>query len=270
VKNPKTLAIVGAVALSLVAGSFPAPAQTTPPPEFEVATVKAVEPPRPGEQNAINLGTIQNGRVTLTNTTLSDCIKFAYGIVSDDQISGPDWIKSREARFEIVAQAPAGTPQDKLLLMLQALLADRLKLVLHREQKPMSFMALGVAKNGPKLKPPKDASSPSTLGLGRIVHPRMSMPVLANLLSRFERMIVVDLTEISGVFDVNLEWLPEFLRSKVSPDGGPVSLNGQVIDGSLPSLVTALQEQLGLRLESRRGPLNVLVVDRAEKVPTAN
>lgn len=239
--------------------------------EFDVASFKAAEPAPPGQPIAINLGAIGNGRVTLTNTTLSDCIKFAYGIVSDDQIIGPDWVKTRsDVRYAIIAQAPPDTPNDQLLLMLQSLLAERLKLVLHREQREMSFLALVISKNGPKLKPAGDAPSPNTLGAGRIIHPRMPMSVLASLLSRFERQIVVDMTALKGPFDINLQWTPEILRSKVAPDGGPVSVNGAPVDANGPSLGTALQEQLGLRLESRRGPLEVLVVDHADKVPIEN
>lgn len=117
--------------------------------KFEVATVKQ-SPPATGDSIVINLGTVQNGKVTLTNTTLSECVRFAYGLVSEDQISGPDWIKFREVRFDIVAQAPPNTPREQLLLMLQALLAERVKLAIHHEQKELSFLALTVGKNGSK------------------------------------------------------------------------------------------------------------------------
>src|SRR5215831_17281272 len=119
---------------SLLLGALGMCAQPGSQPEFEVATVKA-SPPPPGDRININLGTVRNGRVTFTNASLSDCLKFAYGIVSDEQISGPDWTKSKTVRFDIVAQAPPSTTQEQLQLMLQALLADRLKLALHHEQK---------------------------------------------------------------------------------------------------------------------------------------
>ena len=157
-------------------------------PQFEVATVKQ-SPPLTGDLYAINLGTVQNGKVTLTNTTLSDCIRFAYGLVSDDQISGPDWIKFKEVRFDIVAQAPPDTPREQLLLMVQALLAERLGLSLHHEQREHSFLALVVGKNGSKLSAAKPgaAATPGPMILGRIVSDQMSMSRLASLLSRFER-----------------------------------------------------------------------------------
>src|SRR4051794_35096237 len=112
-------------------------------PAFEVATVKTSPPPE-GNLININLGRVQNGRVTFSNASLSDCIKFAWGIVSDEQLAGPDWIKSNTVRFDIVAQTAPDTPYEQIQLMVQALLADRLKLALHHEQKEMSYLALVV------------------------------------------------------------------------------------------------------------------------------
>ena len=230
--------------------------------EFEVATVRT-SPPPPGDLININLGTVRNGKVTFGNASLSDCLKFAYGIVSDEQIAGPDWIKSKAVRFDIVAQAAPGTERDQLQLMLQSLLADRLKLVLHHEQKELSFLALVVGKNGPKMREatPGAAASNDNMG-GRARHifsNQMSMGLLATLLSRFEREIVVDQTGMKGLFEVKLEW---------TPDDGTAAAGNDAASG--PSIFTAVQEQLGLRLESRKGPLDVLVVDHAEKVPVDN
>ena len=226
-------------------------------PQFDVATVKQ-SPPLTGDLYSINLGTVLNGKVTLANTTLSDCIRFAYGLVSDDQLSGPDWIKSKEVRFDIVAQAPPDTPREQLLLMLQALLAERLKVALHHEQRELPFLALVVGKNGSKLRAAKldagIAAGPQILG--RIVSDRMSMSLLASLLSRFERQIVIDKTGLSGLFDVNLQWTSDRIGASAT-------------DGKA-SIYTAVQEQLGLRLEARKGPLDVLVVDFAQRVPSDN
>jgi uncharacterized protein (TIGR03435 family) len=238
--------------------------------EFDVATLKAEAPLQPGESYSANLGTIRNGKVTLTNVTLSDCIKFAYGLVSDAQVFGPDWIKSRDVRYEIVGQAPPDTPQDQILIMLQKLLAERLMLVLRHEQRELPFLALTVAKDGPRLAPAKEEGDAPRLGAGRIIHRRMPMSVLATLLSRFERQTVINLTGLNGSFAVNLQWTPEAIRSRVPDGGGPGLVNGEQFDPNGPSLYTAIQEQLGLRLESRRGPVDVLVVERAEKVPTEN
>ncbi len=172
-------------------------------PAFEVATVK-LSPPPPGDRIDIDLGTFANGKVTLTNASLSDCLKFAYGIVSDAQLAGPAWITSKAVRFDVVAQAPPDTPQDQLRLMLQTLLSDRLNLVLHHEQKELPYLALIVGKNGPKLSPSKSAGGNSGRP-GRITGARMPMSMLVTLLSRFERQTVVDRTNLQGPFELTLE-----------------------------------------------------------------
>jgi uncharacterized protein (TIGR03435 family) len=242
-------------------------------PQFDVAIVRAMPPVAPGVPVNVNLGAINNGTVTLTNVTLSECIQFAYTIVSAAQIAGPDWIKSRDVRFEIVARAAPDVSRDQLLVMLQSLLAHRLKLSVHHENRELPFVALIAAKNGPKLPPANAAVEPRQVGPqipGRISHPRMSMSILATLLSRLERQLVIDMTGLSGTFSIGLQWTPDALRTRVAQDGGAPLVNGQAVDAGAPSLPTALQEQLGLRLESRKGPVDVVVVDHAEKVPEDN
>jgi uncharacterized protein (TIGR03435 family) len=239
-------------------------------PEFEVATVKLSAPVQPGVPYPITLGGVNHGTVTLRNTTLSECIQFAYRISADAQIAGPDWIKSRDLRFDIVGKAPADTPQDTLRVMTQNLLADRLKLAVHHEERQLPFLALVVAKNGPKLLPAKtDAEVPNQLP-GRIFHPRMPMQILASALSRFERQTVIDMTGLTGAFFIDLQWTPDALRNRADQGAAAPLVNGPPVDLNGPSLPTALQEQLGLRLESRKGPVDVWVVDHAEKVPADN
>src|SRR5215467_5708325 len=97
-------------------------------PQFEVATVKLSPPVPAGTPLPVNLGSLRNGTAMLTNTTLSECIQFAYGLVSDTQIAGPDWIKSRDVRFDIVAKTGTDVPRERALLMMQSLLSERLKL----------------------------------------------------------------------------------------------------------------------------------------------
>jgi uncharacterized protein (TIGR03435 family) len=229
------------------------------PPTFEVASVKPVEL-TPGNYRA-NLGTIRHGEVTMTNVTLSDCLRFAYGITNDAQISGPDWIKNKDVRFHIVAKAAPDTPSNQLLLMLQALLKERFQLAYHREQRQLAFLALMVGKKGPRLREAQAGSDASAnrFGLGRISSNGLTMPVLATVLSRFMRQPVLDMTGLDGSYDVNLEWTPE-----------AVAVGGDTPEATGATIFTALQEQLGLKLEARKGPLEVIVVDHAEKVPTKN
>ncbi len=227
-------------------------------PEFDAATVKRSLPPA-GDSININLGTTLNGKVAMTNATLGDCIKFAYGIAADAQLSGPDWINSGTLRYDIVAEAPPDTPRERLLQMLQTLLADRMKLVLHHEQHELRYLALLPAKAAHKMQLSKsDAASAGPNFGGRILSPKMSMPTLARLISRFERQTVLDMTGLEGSFEVHLEWATDDTRQQATdrPAG--------------PSLFTAVQEQLGLKLESRKGPGDVLVIDSAEKVPAEN
>src|SRR5690349_7035321 len=114
-------------------GAFAAFLSAQQQPVFEVATVKRDPPVAPGTPLPVNLGSFRNGTAMLTNTTLSECIQFAYGIVSDAQISGPDWIKSRDVRFDIVGKTGPDVTREQAVLMMQSLLAERLKLTMHHE-----------------------------------------------------------------------------------------------------------------------------------------
>ncbi len=245
-----------AVAVSCI---FPTLAQPTPP-KFEVATLKLSLPPQ-GDSININLGRFLNGRLTLSNVTLKDAIKFAYELVSDDLIAGPDW--NREVRFDIEALAPAGTSLSQIHSMTRELLVERLHLVLRREHKTVRHLALVTGKGGVKLRKAK-AEAAANLGpqvRGRIIHNQMPMSMLATLLSRFERQTIIDLTGLDGLFEVKLEWAPD--RALQAED-----LSGPPPDR--PSLFAAVQEQLGLKLEARKGPLAVLVVEQASKTPEVN
>ena len=231
-------------------------------PAFDVASVKP-SPRTPGQDAiAINLGTAQHGTVTLGNTTLSECIRWAYGLASEDQVSGPDWIRDRELRVDIVAKAPPDTPVDQLRLMTQRLLAERFLLAMHTEKKPVAHGELTVYKNGP---PRSDSQEPGpssykSYGRGRIAYDHIAMPTLAVLLSRQLRQPVVDRTGLGGYYNVDLRWTPD----EPAPAGAPPDAP------EYPDIYRAIQQQLGLRLEQTKTPLDVLVIDHAEKVPAGN
>ena len=233
-----------------------------PQPEFEVASVKPWTPS--AGPFAINLGVVRHGKVTLTNVTLTDCIRFAYDIASDSQISGPDWIKSKTVRFVIVAQAPPDTNRQDALRMLQTLLGERFKMTLHREKRELPFYALVVGKGGPKLHAAKPGEPyHGNVVPGSILHNQLPLSVLAMLLSRFElQRPVLNMTGLEGAFDVKMEWTPERIQRIDRPEAKEPD--------SGPTLFTAIQEQLGLKLEARKGPVEVLVVDHADQVPTEN
>src|SRR5580658_8045604 len=120
-------------------------------PKFEVASLKP-SPPSAGDKIYINLGSLSHGTLTMTNTSLADCLRYAYSLTNNEQLSAPDWVKSKAVRFDIVAKAAADTPVERIRLMLQTLLTERFQIALHRELKELSYVALVVGKKGAKLK----------------------------------------------------------------------------------------------------------------------
>ncbi|MDR3702186.1 MAG: TIGR03435 family protein [Candidatus Sulfopaludibacter sp.] len=230
-------------------------------PAFDVASVKPSPPPE-GDLININLGGASHGVVTLANTTLSECIRYAYGLANEDQIAGPDWIRDRHIRFDITAKAPPATPPDQLLAMMQTLLAQRFHLVLHREPRRIPHFELTVAKNGPKL-PAAPGDGPSVRRYyekNRLSYTHVPMDRFAVLLSRVLGQPVFDKTALKGAFDVELDWTPD--------DAAPAP--AETDSAPRPDIFAAIQQQLGLKLEASKQPVEVLVVDEAEKVPVAN
>ncbi len=212
------------------------------------------------------------GRVVGTNVLLRDLIRFAYYIYGGDwdvRIAGPDWIKT--ARFDVDARTPGTVPQDRAMSMLRHLLAQRFGLAVHYEQREHSVYALVIARSdrrpGPQLKPnpidcstlsgppPIDSERPicgSRGGPGRLSGGGMSMQQLALQLASIAGRTVVDETGLGGAgFDYELRWSPD----PANPDG--------------PSIFTAIEEQLGLKLVPKSGPVEVLVIDSISE-PTPN
>jgi uncharacterized protein (TIGR03435 family) len=128
-------------------------------------------PPAAGDLIDINLGTAKHGVVTMGDVTLSKCIRWAYGLVSEEQVSGPAWVTDRMVRFDITAKSAApDTPEERLRLMLRSLLAERFALKLHCEPKRLDHFELTVAKGGARLAPSK-GDGPAfrpTYGRGRL------------------------------------------------------------------------------------------------------
>src|SRR5215831_17227521 len=208
-------------------------------PSFEVASVK---PSAPGSSG----GGITPGPTGMTarNVTLLFCIRIAYD-VQDYQVAGPNWVSTEQ--YDIAAKTGGPVKQDELRLMLRTLLAERFKLVLHQEERTRSVYALVIGKNGPKLTEAKsDETGGTTAGRGHLVFTAATMPALARRLSQQLHEPVSDLTGLKGTYDFTLDWEQD-----------------ESVPG--PSLLTAVQEQLGLKLEARKVPIEVLVVDHAEQ-----
>jgi uncharacterized protein (TIGR03435 family) len=145
--------------------------------------------------------------------------------------------------------------------MVRDLLEERLHLIASAEQRTLRHLALVVSRQGSKLKPATEPPAPTAQFRGKINHKRMPMRLLASLLSRFEQMLVVDSTGLESFYEVQLEW---------APDTGARSTGAAAPSPDLPSLFAAVQEQLGLELEGRRGPLDVLVIRDASRIPEPN
>jgi uncharacterized protein (TIGR03435 family) len=224
-------------------------------PELDVASVK----PNKSEGGRSSMR-LDKSEAIFENTPLRKIVGAAYGIQEDRDyaLSAPDWM--RFERFDVVVKFPPGTPLEQLMLMLQNLLADRFKLKAHRESREMPVYALVVGKSGSKLREsaPGATGGVGMTGVGRITSRAAPLQGLADHLSNAALQIdrpVIDQTGLKGRYDFTLEWTPDNL-----PPG----------DSTAPSLFTAVQEQLGLKLESRKAPVEIVVVDSAEKTPTEN
>ncbi len=223
-------------------------------PAFEVASLKA------NHSGSTSTDSDRDkNRLHIVNMTLKRYISRAYS-VREDQIVGPGWLDTE--RFDLVAKSDFIPNVEQVGLMLQALLAERFKLALHRESKEGRVYAMVVAKGGLKVKPVESTGDSSTNSTRATLDGKqVSMDRLATALSRLVGLDVVDQTGVAGVFDVKLAWDPASTALSNAPADGR--------DGG-PSIFTAVQEQLGLKLESRKMPVEILVIDHVERVPTEN
>jgi len=247
-----------AIAILAALGSHAAAGQSAaPPPAFEVASIKPAPPQPPGRVSTRM--SADAGRLTYTNVSLSDLIGMAYR-VQHNQISGPAWLGTE--RFDIAAKIPDGVAMDRIPEMFQTLLADRFNLRLRRETGEQPVYQLVRGKTALEL---QKAESSGGLSIGfnpgrAHVSGKVTMPWLAGFLSDRLGRPVLDRTQLDGAYVIALEWVPD---STEVPDGA-------ALDAASPSIFTALQEQLGLKLAATKGPVEMLVIDRAEKVPTGN
>jgi uncharacterized protein (TIGR03435 family) len=274
------------IAVSIIAG-IQAQGQilhaTGPLPSFEVATIK---PSQPSAMGIRAFGPKGADRFLAMNVTVKDLIDFAYTIDDDRQVVGlSGWMISKrydidakvgDAEVSAMSKLPHLRMMDPYRFMQQSLLADRFKLEVHFETKELPIYALVVAKGGPKLKAsemnsahPAETAKPGSLeiGVGRAAATGATIGMLAEVLERQAEVgnppggrgrIVVDKTNLSGRYDWTLHWTP---WQDVS--------GGELSDSKGPSLFTALQEQLGLRLEPAKGQVDVVVIDHID-LPSEN
>jgi uncharacterized protein (TIGR03435 family) len=279
-----------------VAGAAVLFAQTAPPrPEFEVASIKPSTVAPTGAQVHVGVQ-IDGAQVHCTYLSVRDYIRIAYR-VKEHQVIGPNWLASE--RFDIHAKLPAGATRDQVPEMLQTLLEERFQIKMHRDSKEFPVYGVVVGKGGLKLKEsPLDPETQAgvnvtaeggargttinfgrgayfTLADNRFEARKLTMAQLADSVGRFVERPVVDMTELTGTYDLTLEFTPEEYRTlliRTALSAG-VALPPEVMKflegASDESLFKGLQA-LGLKLESRKAPLEVLVIDSASKTPIEN
>jgi uncharacterized protein (TIGR03435 family) len=263
---------------------------------FEAASLKLTA--SPGTQERImrrmngGPGSSDPGRFTYTNVTLKLLVQMAYNL-KEYQVEGPDWIDT--AGYDLVATMPAGTTKEQASQMMQTLLAERFKLTFHRETKPMPLFALVVAKNGLKLKevetparPPDGPPPDGPRGMGRgpgvfmMMSPNgirlageMTMEQLAGALTRQLARPVQDHTELAKTYAVDITWMPDSMDgARMAPmgggPGGPGGPEGAHSGAEAALTLAQALDGVGLKLDARKSPAEVLTVDHAEKAPIEN
>lgn len=238
------------VAIAVACGALASSAQ--PPAAFEAVSIhRNVH----GGDASTN---VTRGRLTMTNASLRTLIRSAYDIQNFQFAGGPAWLDSDTYDIAATTGDGADISHDRYRALLQALLADRFQLKVHWETRQSDVYALIVAKNGPKLTADTDPQKESGLNTNRTAHEgRMAatnvpMSYLSNRLSNQLSHPVIDKTGLEGKYDWTLVWDPD-----------------PTADSTNPSLFTAVQEQLGLKLEPQKGPVETLVINSVER-PSEN
>lgn len=263
---------------------------------FEVASVKLSPPIRPGDRVYFGParggpGTPDPGRITWTYATLRNLLITAYS-VEGYQISGPDWLGTE--RYDVAVTLPSGATKEQVNVMWQNLIAERFGVVLHHESKEFQVEELVIAKNGPKLKESTEdpnatpPDGPPVLKNGELVGPGLVTTIMmggprptahsvakAQPLSKLTTMLgntlhrpVLDKTGLTGKYDFTLDFMPDL--PGVAPLSPPPANPANDASEPGPDLTAAVQQQLGLRLVVSKAKLDVLVIDKAQKVPTEN
>jgi uncharacterized protein (TIGR03435 family) len=289
------MAAAGPVVFGLIqepqsqAGSPPVVSAASKVPAYEVASIKP-------DKSGTNMTMFRTTPVgfSATNVPLKMLIQDAYGVEDNQILGAPGWVGS--ARYDIEAKVSSSDTDalhdlspDQRKLMLRPLLADRFQLKVHTEVRDLPILALVIAKGGPKLHEAKrgdtypngikgfdgEPGGPGLMhmGPGQLTAQGLPMSSVAQLLSQQLRRTVQDKTGLTGKYDFTLQWTPDVGGSPMmkGPDAGQQGPGGPPppTDNGGPSIFTAIQEQLGLKLESQKGPVDVLVIDHVE-MPSAN
>jgi uncharacterized protein (TIGR03435 family) len=234
-------------------------------PKFDAADIHTS--PKSANPNTAG-GFIRGGRYQFRQATMVDLIASAYGVDADKILGGPSWLESD--RFDILAKAPTSTSNDTAKLMLQSLLAERFKLVLHKDDKPVSSYVLTVGKGGSKMKESTTGATdcrgvpqnpaPGTIPYQVVQCTHMTAAALAQVLPQLAPAYldrpVTDMTQLTGMYDFELKWTGRGQLAAAGSDG--------------ISVFDAVDKQLGLKLELQNRALPVVVVDSANRKPSDN
>jgi uncharacterized protein (TIGR03435 family) len=251
--------MVSRIAVLILASGLQSRAQA---PVFEVASVKPAAPVAVGYGTRSAAGG-DPSRVTYTHASFVLLLTRAYQVMPY-QITGPSWLETES--YDIVAKAPDNTRREQIPRMLQALLAERFKLRVHRETRILPVYALLVGKNGAKMQRVEADASEPHMGFGDgLEGKKTSMAFFVSILSSYMDRPVLDLTELQGAYDFKLDVsVQELVRMK---SGVPTAPAPDSV--AKPSIFTAI-EQIGLKFEARKAPIEMVVVDSAERIPTEN
>jgi len=272
-QGPNPLALNLERANADTAWAIPEPPKTMPAdanPAFDVVTVK---PTKPGQQG--KLFTFRGRSLVTFNTNMNDLVTFAYGLHTKQILGAPEWFGTDSFDIDGVPDVDGRPNLKQMRSLLQKLLADRFKLTFHHEQRELSVYILTVASGGPKLKTttaaPNDPPGFFFPGkLGDLVVRNMDMKDFASgMQSAIMDKPVVDQTKLTDKYDFNLKWTPDDSQFAQFRSGGALPTPPAEDPNAPPSLYTAIQEQIGLKIAAGKAPDDVIVIDHVEK-PSAN
>jgi uncharacterized protein (TIGR03435 family) len=260
-----SIAWIAAIAAAFGQSSDPTP-KTDAAPKFDVADVHVSAKSPNANQSG---GFLRAGRYEIRKGTMVDLVRIAYGVDADKVLGGPAWLETD--RFDIIAKAPQSTPPDTVKLMLQGLLADRFKLVVHKDTKPLAGYALTVGKGKPKVKESETSGSPGCQGKPEPAPPAQVLYVVVTCrgmtMETFAQNLrgmggpyfnnpVVDQTGLKGSWDIDLKFTPRQLLANIGSDA--------------ISIFDAVDSQLGMKLDLQKIPTPVIVVDSVNQKPSDN
>ena len=200
------------------------------------------------------------GHVAMRNVSLKKILLNAYSIPDDREyaVIGPEWLAGEH--FDLDATFPPDTQNPQLRVMMQTLLADRFKMKAHKETRQLPNYTLVIAKGGAKIAPAEPGQAQTSGANGKFTASKTTMGHFADLLARQTGFPVLDQTALAGVYTFTLQWDPAAGLNVGQGDTAPTG----------PSIFTALEQQLGLHLATGKGPVEVVVIDQMEKLPTEN